>query len=98
VEKLRVDNDNVQAMANRWGSLAGKLNAGAPPADVGLSCQATSVAVKTGYAATKAATAALTSRVEASAMRVTAVDNAYLTTEARSTLMIGAVGGAPTAR
>lgn len=95
MDKPRVDTDNLRAMATRWAALGGKASAGAPPSHEGLPCQATSIAVKAGHATTQAATSALTARAVASATRVSAVDTAYLTPEARSTLMIGAIAGAP---
>lgn len=62
-QPLRVNSAALQAMAARWATSVGELDASAPPAGLGLSCQASVAAVLTAHTEVNAFTAALSARV-----------------------------------
>jgi hypothetical protein len=88
---LRVDTAALQAMATRWDDSVGGLNATAAPAGLGLSCQASAVAVNAAHADVTALTAALATRVGARATHVTEADSRYIANEADSANEMAAV-------
>ena len=88
---LRVDTAALQAMATRWDDSVGGLNETAAPAGLGLSCQASAVAVNAAHADVTAFTAALATRVGARATHVTEADSRYIANEADSANEMAAV-------
>ena len=90
-QTLRVDTAGVQAMATRWGASAGDLNAAAPSAELGLSCQPSTAAVNTAHADITAVAAALAARVDARATHVAEADTLYIVNETHSADQLAAV-------
>jgi len=91
MHQLRVAPAALHAMAARWGTSAGELSEAAAPAGLGLPSQASIAAVDTAHADITAFTAALATRVDARATRVTEADTRYMSTEVDSINRLAAV-------
>ncbi|CQD13443.1 hypothetical protein BN1232_02651 [Mycobacterium lentiflavum] len=91
MEQLRVDTAALQAMASRWGASAGRLGEMTAPAGLGLSCQASAVAVSAAHADVGAFVSALAARVGTRATGISAADTRYIGNEADSADEIEAV-------
>ncbi|MBY0388252.1 MAG: hypothetical protein K2X56_09160 [Mycobacterium pseudokansasii] len=90
-QNLRVDSGGLQTMATRWGAAAGELNATVAPTGLGLSGQASAVAVDGAHADVTAFSAALAARVIARAAHVVEADTRYVANETDSANMLAAV-------
>lgn len=89
---LRVDTARVQVMASRWQALAGDLTCGGEPGlGLGLSCQPSEAAMKSGHADVAAGTAVLAGRLLSGAARVAAADRGYTANEGDSAARLAAV-------
>jgi hypothetical protein len=78
-------------MACRWGASAGALTAAAAPTGLGLSCQASAVAVDAAHADVSTFTSALAAQVGTRATGVVEADTRYLANEADSVNEMSAV-------
>jgi hypothetical protein len=83
-QQLRVDTIGVQAMASRWAASSGELGETVAPPRLGLSCQASAVAVNAAHADVAAFTTGLAARVGVRATRVAEADTRYIANEADS--------------
>jgi hypothetical protein len=90
-QQLRVDTAAVQAMATRWDTSVGELNATAPPAGLGLSCHSSVAAVNAAHANITAFTAALAAWVGVRATHVAQADTHYIANETSSANQLAAV-------
>jgi hypothetical protein len=90
-QTFQVDTVGVQAMAVRWGASAGDLAETVAPAELGLSCQVSAVAVNAAHVDVAAFTAGLAARVGVRATGVADVDAGYLAQEAASAAGLAAV-------
>jgi hypothetical protein len=90
-QTLRVDTAGVQAMAARWGALAGDLDDTVAPAGLGLSCQMSAAAVNAAYVDIAAFTTGLAARVGLHATGVAEADARYLAQEATSATALAGV-------
>lgn len=81
----------MQMMAARWGALTSELDAIPAPADLGLSCQASAVAVTAAHADVKAFRAMLATRVGNRGIHVTEAGTRYIANDADSRDELAAV-------
>lgn len=91
-QPLRVDTVGVQLMASRWGASANDLNGTVIPAELGLPCQASAVAVNAAHSDVAAFTTALRTRVGSRAAHAIEADTRYIANEAHSASQLNAVG------
>jgi hypothetical protein len=82
MQLVQVDTAAVRAMAVRWGSSAGELDASPASLGLGLSCQPSAVAVVAAHADVTGFAAALAGRVGTRAAHVVVADARYLANEA----------------
>lgn len=90
MEAFRVATDEVLAAANSWYGLSVAL-AGVAPSGVGLSCQASAVAVNAVHAGAAAAGQAFAARTQITAVKTAAAGMAYVGNEANSSALLGAI-------
>jgi hypothetical protein len=90
-QTLRVNTAGLQAMAIRWGASVGELDATAPPARLGLSCQPSAAAVSAAHAEITAFTAALAARVDTRSSHIADADTRYVANETSSINQLAAV-------
>ncbi|MBY0388626.1 MAG: hypothetical protein K2X56_11120 [Mycobacterium pseudokansasii] len=88
---MRVDSAGLGTMAGRWGASVSDLSDVGAPAELGLSVQASVVAVNSAQADIAVFAAALATQVDAHATLVTEAVNSYLANETRSATMLAVV-------
>lgn len=91
MQPLRVNAAGLQAVAARWAASASELDASAAPVGLGLSCQASAVAVSAAHADVAAFTAALAGRIGIRASHVRQADAGYRANEAEAASAMAAV-------
>jgi hypothetical protein len=90
-QQLRVDTAAVPTMAARWGASGGELSEVVASVGLGLSCQASAIAVSAAHADITAFAAALATQVGARATAVAAADACYVANEADSSNELAAL-------
>lgn len=91
MDELRVNVDDVQAMAACYHASAGRL-AGGAPAGAGRSFQPSAAAVQAVHAGAAMMRAALAARTAATSVKLVAADACYVEHEAGSAATLHAVG------
>jgi hypothetical protein len=90
-QQLRVDTAAVQTTAARWGASVGEFSDAVAPVRLGLSCQASAVAVNAVHTDITAFAASLATQVGARATAVASADACYAANEADSANELAAV-------
>lgn len=91
MQQLSVETAALQAMATRWGALAGELTETVAHACLGLSSQPSAAAVNAAQADIGSFTAELANRVDMRARHVADADSRYVAKDAHSADEMAAV-------